>query len=348
MKALVVTNKEQMEVIELSRPAVKANEVLIKVAYCGICGSDIPRYFEGAVHQFPQVLGHEFSGTVVELGEQVTEIKVNSQVAVAPLIPCEDCEQCNQGNPAMCSDYSFIGSRQQGAMAEYVAVPAMNCLNIPTNLDLIQAALVEPLTVAIHGIERVSLKAGELVMVLGSGTIGLLTLLALKAKGVGQVIMVDINQHKLDLAKELGADVCINPKETSLSEYFSDHTKATSIIETAGSSHTQRQAIEFVEKKGNVVFVGTSTNEVVYAPEVFEKILRGELNITGAWMSYTAPFPGYQWQAAIDYLATGRIDVNPLVTGIYNLSDQEKPFNEMVKTNSDQVKLLYKIDEGAN
>lgn len=345
MKALVVTAKEKMTLMEIPKPELQVNEVLVKVAYCGICGSDLPRFFEGAVHQFPQVLGHEFSGVVSQVGDGVNQLKVGARVSVAPLIPCGNCEQCQQGNPTICSNYSFIGSRQQGALAEFIAVPAVNCLEIPDSLDLIQAALIEPLTVAIHGIERILIRAGERVMVLGAGTIGLLTLLALNAKGVGQVIMVDINEQKLALAKRLGATVCINPNKERLSEYFRGHQRARAVIETAGNFLTQQQAVEFVEKKGSVVFVGTSVNDVTYSPNVFEQILRGELTLTGAWMSYSAPFPGYEWEAAIHYLASGIIDVKPLVSGIYELTDLALPFKKMIAVEEGQVKLLYRVGE---
>lgn len=123
MKALVVTDKHKMDLQDITKPTIQPGKVLIKVAYCGICGSDLPRYFEGGVHAFPQVLGHEFSGTVEEIGEGATSVTVGEKVAVAPLVPCGTCENCQKGEPAMCTNYSFIGSREQGAMAEYVVVP---------------------------------------------------------------------------------------------------------------------------------------------------------------------------------------------------------------------------------
>ena len=206
MKALVVTDKHKMELQDIPKPEIKPGKVLIKVAYCGICGSDLPRYFEGGVHAFPQVLGHEFSGTVEAIGEGVSTISVGEKVAVAPLVPCGTCENCQKGEPAMCTQYSFIGSREQGAMAEYVVVPEKNCVKVPDTLSLKEAALLEPLTVAIHGIERVRVPAGAEVLVLGAGTIGLLTVLALRAIGVGKIIVVDLNDKKLTLAKKIGAD----------------------------------------------------------------------------------------------------------------------------------------------
>ncbi len=343
LRALAVVGQAQMILRELEKPQLKTDKVLIKVAYCGICGSDLPRYFEGGVHAFPQVLGHEFSGVIEAVGSEVTDFVKGDRVAVAPLIPCGTCEDCQKGEPAMCTHYSFIGSREQGAMADYISVPARNCIKVPASLSLKEAALLEPLTVAIHGIERVTLHAGVSVMVLGAGTIGLLTLLALRAKGVGNIIVVDLNEKKLTIAKTIGADHLVNPNDCSLEEYFETHELPEVVIETAGSAITQVQAVRFVQKKGKVSYVGTSTKEVVFTPNDFEKILRGELEITGSWMSYSAPFPGYEWTAGLRYMEKKEIDVNPLITGVYSLEDQAIPFEEMRKKESEQVKVLYEI-----
>lgn len=345
MKALVVTNKHKLELQDIDKPTVDAEKVLIKVAYCGICGSDLPRYFEGGVHAFPQVLGHEFSGVVEEIGEKVTCIKVGDRVAVAPLVPCGTCENCQKGEPAMCTNYSFIGSREQGAMAEYVAVPEKNCVNVPDSLSLKEAALVEPLTVAIHGIERINLSAGADVLVLGAGTIGLLTVLSLRAIGTGKITVVDLNDKKLEVAKAIGANEVVNPMVQTLEDYYKENNLPEAVIETAGSSITQKQAIEFVSKRGKVVYVGTSTKDVVFDPETFEKILRGELEVTGSWMSYSAPFPGYEWETGLRYMSTGQVDVKPLITGLYQLEDVAAPFDKMVEPNSTAIKLLYAINE---
>lgn len=343
MKALTVTGIKEFELRDMPIPKATEGKVLIEVAYVGICGSDLPRYFEGGVHAFPQVLGHEFSGKIVEVGAGVEELSIGERVAVAPLIPDETTPGYLKGEPAMAERYSFIGSREQGAMAEFIAVPAKNVVKVPDELSLKEAAMLEPLTVAIHGIDRVKLFSGDEVVVLGAGTIGLLTLLALRARGVGTITVVDINDNKLELAKKVGADVVLNPLNESLEAYFKINRKPRVVIETAGSSVTQRQALDIVEKRGAVVYVGTSTRDVVLPPETFEKILRGELEITGAWMSYTAPFPGYEWEAGLQYMATKQIQVEPLITGLYQLEDKDIPFEKMVEKNSTALKLMYEL-----
>lgn len=345
MKALSVVATEKMEITELEKPTAQKGQVVIEVAYCGICGSDLDRYFKGKVHNFPQILGHEFSGVVTEIGEGVTRLNIGDQVAVAPLIPCGECEYCAKGEPAMCTNYSFIGSRQPGAMAEYVVAPEVNCLHVPAALSLKEAAMIEPLTVAIHGVDRLAIKAGEIALVLGAGTIGLLTIAVLKARGINHIIVTDLNDVKLDMAKQCGATEIVNTSQTSLEEYFDGRSRPTIVYETAGSSVTQVEAIKYVASKGQVSFVGTSTKDVVLEPSVFERVLRGELSVTGSWMSYSAPFPGYEWHTAMDYMATGKIDVKPLITGVYQLEDKGLPFEKMVEKNSNSVKLLYKISK---
>ena len=345
MKAIVVTDYAKLDLQDIPKPVVSAKKVLIKVAYCGICGSDLPRYFDGDVHSYPQILGHEFSGVIEEIGEGVTHLKVGDRVAVAPLVPCHQCNNCRKGLPSMCTDYSFIGSREQGAMAQYICAPEQNCLKIPEGISLKEASLLEPLTVALHGIERVNIQAGMTIIVYGAGTIGLLTLLSLRARGVGEIIIVDLNQQKLELAKKLGADVIINPNKIDIKTFFAKNELPDVVIETAGSPITQIGAIEYVGRRGKVVYVGTCTQDIKFPPEIFEKLVRYELEVTGSWMSYSAPFPGYEWTTGLRYMATKEVDVMPLITGIFSLEDTSKPFDEMRAKNSHHIKLLYKIGD---
>lgn len=250
-----------------------------------------------------------------------------------------------KGSPALSSSYSFLGSRENGAMAEYVVVKAENLLVLPETVTLAEAALIEPLTVAIHGIERIVLPAGEHVCVLGAGTIGIMTILALKARGAGKVTAIDINDEKLAFAKKIGADDTINSLKEDPVSYASKHGKPGAVIETAGVPSAQEQAVALVEKKGKIVFVGTASGDVTFPAATFEKILREELEITGSWMSYSGPFPGYEWQAAIDYIASGKIDVKPLIHDVFKLEDGDKPFQAMKDPDNHSIKLLYQIAE---
>lgn len=342
MKALAIQAAQQMDLVTIDKPTPGPGEVLVRVAYCGICGSDFPRYFDGAVHAFPQTLGHEFSGVVEVLSPDVTTVAVGDRVVVAPLVPCMSCEQCQAGRPALCTRYSFVGSRQQGALAEYVSVPARNLVPIPESLSLQDAALVEPLTIAIHGIDRVPLPTGARVAVFGAGVIGLLTIMALKARGAGHVVAIDVQEDKLTLARELGADETVLGMGTGTADYFAAHPAPQICLETAGHPATQVDAITYCAKGGSVVFIGTSTREVTFSPEVFEKILRGELHVTGSWMSYSAPFPGYEWTAAVGMIASGAVTVAPLISKVYDLEDGAQPFEDVRAAKGRLLKVLYR------
>ncbi len=343
MKALVITGVSKVELQELEVPKYKTDEVLIKVKYCGICGSDLPRALDGGVHSFPIVVGHEFSGQIVEVGAAVESVKVGDRVTAGALLPCGKCEACQQGRPAMCTNYGFIGSRQNGAMAEYVAVKAQNVVKLPDEVDYKEGAMIEPLTVALHGIQRVNIKAGATALVFGAGTIGLLALQCLKAVGAGKVYMVDVVDKKLELAKKLGADDVINSMNVDLNEYLSQNGKPEIVVENSGSPIAQAQCLEIVKKCGSVVYIGTATRDLILKPETFEKILRGELNITGSWMSYSAPYPGYEWTTAVEYIKEKKIDLKSMITNVYKLEDGLIPFEIMRDKNACATKVLFEI-----
>ncbi|MDE7020459.1 MAG: alcohol dehydrogenase catalytic domain-containing protein, partial [Lachnospiraceae bacterium] len=176
MKAGVVHAKDDIRYEEIQKPEVTPGKVLIKVKYTGICGSDIPRVNGDACHYFPNVLGHEFSGTVEEVGEGVTTLKPGDRVAGVPLVPCMKCADCQKGNYSLCRHYSFIGSREFGSFAEYVVVPEKNAVKFDAGVSFEKGAFFEPATVALHGLRRVEYRGGKSVAILGGGTIGLMTM----------------------------------------------------------------------------------------------------------------------------------------------------------------------------
>ncbi|CEI82066.1 Galactitol-1-phosphate 5-dehydrogenase [Oceanobacillus oncorhynchi] len=343
MKALVLESKANFSVKDMEIPVIKPNQVLVKVAYVGICGSDLARYFDGKVHHYPTILGHEFSGVITETGSEVQGLNEGDRVAVAPLVPCEQCSSCASGHPALCENYSFIGSREQGAMAEYVAVNAKNILTLPDEITDQEAALIEPLTVAIHGIEKVDIHAGASAVVFGAGTIGMMSLLALQAKGAGEITVIDIDNAKLEMAKALGATVIVNSLEVDLDDYFKENQRPEIVVETAGVQQTQVQSLSVVEKLGQVVYVGTAKKEITFPADVFERILRAELKVYGSWMSYSAPFPGFEWTAALQYMKDGKIDVKALIHEVNPLEVKEEPFQKMIDPDNHSIKFLYDV-----
>ena len=345
MKALVIEAEDKFTYKDVPVPEIRDDEVLVKVRACGICGSDIPRVMNKGVHFYPIIVGHEFAGDVVKVGSGVKTASVGQRVTAAPLIPCGTCPECQKGNPAMCTHYSFIGSRQDGAMAEYVAVPARNLVPIADSVSYEQGAAIEPITVALHGIERAGvMESGKSALVYGCGTIGMLTIQCLKAKGIERVYAIDIDEHKLEIAKKLGAYKVINSGKVDVAEYFNEHGKVDFAFETAGVNFLQAQIIELVNKRGKVVYIGTAHGDVKLPAKSFEQILRSEIFVTGSWMSYSAPFPGSEWTAAAEYLAAGKIKTEELITHRFKLSDGIKAFETLTDRNSGAIKVMYVMD----
>ncbi len=335
MKAAVVHASNDIRYEGIDKPKASSGMVLIKVKYTGICGSDVPRVNGDACHYFPNVLGHEFSGVVEEVGEGVTSLKPGDRVAGIPLIPCMKCEDCQKGNYSLCKHYSFIGSREYGSFAEYVAVPEKNAVKFDDEVSFEKGAFFEPATVALHGIRRVDFKGGKTVAILGGGTIGMLAMQWARIFGAKRVVVFDILEERLELAKRLGADEGIN---SGKEDYMDEVNKITEgrgfdyVYETAGNTITMKMAFRLAANKAQVCFIGTPAKDLSFSVEEWENINRKEFYLTGSWMSYSAPFPGDEWELTAHYFRTGELKLDD--SFIYKkipLSQIDKAF-EMYKT----------------
>ena len=335
MKAGVVHAKCDIRYEDIERPVPKKGQVLIKVKYTGICGSDIPRVNADAAHYYPIVLGHEYAGTVAEVGEGVTSVKPGDRVAGIPLVPCMKCEDCQKGNYSLCKHYDFIGSHSFGSFAEYVCVPEANAVKFEESVSFQQGAFFEPATVALHGLERTNFKGGKTVAILGGGTIGMLTLQWAKIFGAKKIVVFDIVDERLELGMRLGATAGVN----TLKEGFMAEAKAMTdgkgfdyVFETAGNTITMKMAFELAANKADVCFIGTPTKELTFTVKEWENINRKEFNLTGSWMSYSAPFPGHEWDNVAHYFATGDLKLDDSFTfKIIPLSKIDEAF-ELFKT----------------
>lgn len=314
MKAGVLHAIEDLRYEDMEKPVPKAGEVLVKVKFTGICGSDVPRVNGKECHFFPNVLGHEFSGVIAGVGEGVTSVKPGDRVAGVPLVPCMKCADCLRGDFALCRHYSFVGSRRFGSFAEYVCVPEVNVVKFADDIPFEQAALFEPATVALHGLERVQYKGGHTVAILGAGPVGLLTMQFAKIFGAKKVVVFDIVEEKLALALELGADAAVN----TLRENFMEEAMALTngvgfdyIYETAGSTVTMKLAFALAANKAQMCFIGTPKDTLSFGVKEWENMNRKEFTLTGSWMSYSAPFPGHEWTAVAHYFATGQLKYDP-------------------------------------
>ncbi len=310
MKAGVVHAKNDIRYEEIDKPAAEPGKVLIKVKYTGICGSDVPRVNADACHFFPNVLGHEFSGIVEEVGEGVTSLKPGDRVAGVPLVPCMKCPDCQKGNYSLCKHYSFIGSREFGSFAEYVTVPEKNAVKFDDEVSFEKGAFFEPATVALHGLRRLDYKGGKNVAILGCGTIGILTAQWAKIFGAKSVTVFDILDERLELATRMGADFVVNSSKVGYMDQVAEITGGTGfdyVYETAGNTITMKMAFELAANKAGVCFIGTPTRELSFTVKEWENINRKEFTLTGSWMSYSAPFPGDEWELTAHYFKTGEL-----------------------------------------
>lgn len=316
MKAAVLYGQKDLRVEAIDKPVIVAGEVLINVKATGICGSDIPRVLGTAAHYFPNVLGHEFSGVVAEIGEGVSHVAVGDKVTAAPLKPCHQCEDCLSGNHALCKNYSFIGSREFGTWAEYMKAPAVNVVKVPENVGFVEGAFIEPITVALHGLYLMDFKPMSTVAITGMGTIGLLTLQCAKIMGAREITVFDIDDSRLETALKLGATHAINTMTDNIQERvkeISDGKGFEMVLETAGVPQTEMLCLEIAGNKAAVMFIGTPHVAFTIEPKQFEYINRKELMVRGSWMSYSAPYPGKEWIMAAHYLGTGQIQVEDLI-----------------------------------
>ena len=310
MKAAVLHGNEDLRYEEIATPEVRPGTVRVRVRACGICGSDIPRVLHNGAHGYPIVLGHEFAGVVDAVGEGVTNVKVGDTVSGAPLIPCMKCEDCQNGHFSLCKHYSFIGSRQNGAFADYVVIPAINAVKYDPSIPFHKAAMFEPATVGLHGLMLSDYKGGECVAILGGGTIGLLTMQWAKIFGSKKVVVFDIVKERLDLALQLGADAVIHSREDDVAARIAELTDGKGfgrVFETAGNPVTLKQAFEIAANRATVCYIGTPHNDVTFTPKQWEWLNRKELRVYGSWMSYSAPFPGKEWELTAHYFATGQL-----------------------------------------
>ncbi|MCM3118076.1 galactitol-1-phosphate 5-dehydrogenase [Neobacillus sp. MER 74] len=347
MNAAVLHAPANLQYEQVEVPFVKRDEVLVRVRAAGVCGSDLGRVMKTGTYSFPTIPGHEFCGEVAEVGTDVVDFKIGDRVAVTPILPCGTCEFCETGDYGLCDNYNYLGSRTNGGYAEYIAAPSRNLIRLPEGLSFLEGAMIEPAAVTLHGMMRVAINVGETVAVLGCGTIGLMAIQFAKIMGATQVIAVDVAPDKLELAEQLGADICLNSRELDAALKIKKLTGGKGVnvaVETAGVVQTQEQCLRIAKKKGRVLYLGTAHKDVVLPPKSFECIVRNELTIVGSWNSYSAPFPGVEWQATIDYVKSGALKLQPLVTHTFHLSEAPQVFVDLVEHKFPFTKVIFEIN----
>lgn len=345
MKVAIMTDVAKVELTEREIPKPAANEVLVRVEYVGVCGSDIHYYENGGIGpnivKPPFVLGHEAGGTVVEVGTSVTNLKPGDRVALEPGKTCGHCEFCKTGRYNLCPEVIFFATPPvDGVFQEYVAHEADLCFKIPDNMDTMEAALIEPLSVGFHAARQGNARMGMTAVVTGAGCIGLVSMMALKAMGVTRIIAVDVMPKRLEKALELAATDAINGKETDTVEEVLKLTGGMGpdlVIETAGSEITARQAIQFCKKGGTIVLVGYSASGEMTLP--MSLALDKELTFKTVFR-YRHIYP-----LAIEAVSSGRVNLKGIVTNIFSLDDIQNAMEQSTKNKADVVKSVIKITQ---
>lgn len=319
MKALVLHAIGDLRYEDVPLPEPEAGEVLVRVAYCGVCGSDIPRIFSKGTYRFPLVPGHEFSGVVERCGKGVTEFAPGDKVAVFPLIWCGRCAACEKGKYVQCESYDYLGSRRDGAFAQYVTAPTRNLLRVPDGVSLQEAAMTEPAAVALHALRRAGgCQPGETVAVFGAGPIGLMVAQWVRAMGASLVTLFDIVEEKLGLAKELGfvhAYHSMRDTPEKVIASLTDGQGAHLCIEAAGVSSTLLQACVCARRGGRIVMLGNPSADVQFPASLLSQLMRREVNLYGTWNSdYAVYSTDDDWHTTLQAMASGGLNLKPLVT----------------------------------
>ena len=330
MKACVLHAPADLRFEDVDIPKIGPKDILLKVRATGSCGSDMHRIMVEGTYHFPCIPGHEFAGEVTELGEEVRGWSIGNRVTAAPQIPCGQCHWCQVGEYNLCEDYDYVGSRSDGSFAQYLRIPAANLVKLPPEVEFEEAAATDPACIALHGIRRSGgIRPGETVVILGTGPIGLFACQWARILGAGRIIAVDIVDEKLKIAEELGAETIINAGKEDVVHRITKITTrgADLVMEIAGNLSTQRQCLQVAAKRGRVVYIGRSHEDVLLPDNVYSLIFRRELEIYGSVNSSFSNL-NHEWRTAVHFMANGQLRVKPLISHRISLKDVPQIFSK--------------------
>lgn len=317
MKSAVFYGKHDLRIEDQPMPQVGAKDVLVQVKACGICGTDVHIYEgdKGAAEVTPPtILGHEFSGVVVALGDEVTAYKVGDRVCVDPNCYCGSCTPCRNGVAHYCEHMIGYGTTVNGGFAEYCAVNERQIYKIGDNTTFEQGAMAEPVACCLHGMDMCEIKPGHQVVVIGGGMIGLLMMQLAKLSGAAKVALLEPVESKREVAKKLGADVCIDPIHENIKEVLQENGMnwINTVIECVGRTSTIEQAIDIAGNKAVVMMFGLTKPDDTIAVKPFQ-IFQKELVLKA---SYINP---YTQKRALDLIDSGRLDVSSMIYDVCGL-----------------------------
>lgn len=313
---------------DVAKPEYGNDDVLIKVAYAGICGSDLHIYNRGMfIANIPEIMGHEFVGIVESVGNNITNFKAGDKVTANPMVVCDDCYPCNIGYGKSCENLGFIGEVRPGCFAEYITMPESSLVHIPNNAELRQMALVEPLAVALNVCERASLKTMDKLCIIGAGPIGLLTVLVAKnLYGIDDIVVMGRSQARLDLASKAGARETTN----DISNY-----RFNKIIETAGKEQTINSAINSIVPNGDICVVSVFEDDITLD---MNTLVSKEANVHGCNV-----YENRHLEEAASVIAQNKLDVELLISETYTLEECAEAFKRLSEGDKKVCKIIFEI-----
>lgn len=348
MKAWVLHDIGEIHFEETAKPEPADNEVLVEVKAAGICGSDIPRIYRTGAHVHPLIPGHEFAGQVVQLGKNTDAGWLNQRVGIFPLIPCNHCIACHQQHYELCRSYSYLGSRRDGGFAEYVAVPEWNLIKLPDNVSYRQAAMMEPMAVAVHAM-RNALPADadrrRTIAVCGFGTIGILLTMFLTEAGYSDIYVVGNKDFQRKTALKLGVeeDHFYDKRDGDVREWLMAQTDDVGVdvfFECVGKNETVTSAVMCTAPGGTVQLVGNPASDMLFEKNIYWKILRDQLTVRGSWNSSFKHDREDDWCYVLDKLRGEKIHPEQCITHSLSLDALEQGLLLMRDKTQEYVKVM--------
>lgn len=337
MKAIQITTPGVINLIDKEIPVASEGEALLKVKYCGICGADVASYTGNQPFTtYPRIPGHEFSAEIVSVPENDKGLKAGDIITCNPYFNCGGCYACKRGIVNACYDNQTMGVQRDGSFQEYITMPVERLID-GKGLSAQELALIEPFSISCHALSRAEVKEGDNLLIMGAGPIGLFAMIKAKAMGA-RVMIADMLESRLNLAREYGADMIVNVKEKDLHESALEFTNGNGFdvcVEACGAPETFLSCIDEASHGANIILIGNGKRNTDFLHSI---ILKKELNIFGSRNAFTKDF-----EELIDLVASGKVDVMKMVSGIYKKEDAQEAFESLKNNDGSLCKLLIEF-----
>lgn len=332
MKAYNLHGVNDLKYEDVNVPELSAGWALIEVKAAGICSSDIPRIFKKGTYHFPTIPGHEFSGIVKDVFDDSEREMIGKRVGIFPLIPCRKCESCKNGHYEMCANYDYVGSRRDGGFSEYVAVPIWNLVELPENVTFETAAMLEPLSVALHAVKQTTINEGDKVAIIGTGMIAFAAAQWAHRFSEKKVTILGRNMNKAKIAEKIvGIDYRLID---DINEEYDV------VIEAVGSNSAIDKSINIVKAGGNIVLMGNPEGDINLSQNTYWRILRKQLHVVGTWNSAYENNAVCDWTSVVESLKNNELNVEFLITHKFNQENLDEGLQLMLDHNEPYCKVM--------